>query len=87
MNETVLADIDSGKKLYPLVLREIINFHHKKFYPKFFLNNITIFPLVNRLEEKNLLKTLHSITGKDIDVIDSYINGWESEWIENVYEN
>jgi hypothetical protein len=78
MNKTVLSEIKNAKKVYPLVLNEIRKFglrmerHIDPFFDPFFVND-------KGPSDKFLLKKLHKITGKDIAVIDSYIEGWESD--------
>ena len=79
MNKTILSDIDFAKKTYPIVLHEIRRFYFNKF-----LRNIE-----NSMAKNKLFKKLHEITGKDIDIIDSYISecGWTSKDIEENFQS
>ena len=78
MNKTILSEIKRAKEIYPLVLYEIRKFGIKM------AESIDAFSFDGGIPDYNLLKKLHRITGKDIVIIDSYIDGWESNplWYE-----
>ena len=86
MNETILADIDFAKKVYPVVLHEL-----RKYYYNQFIRNFAFFSVDTtiRLKFQKLLNKLHVITEKDIAIINSYIDGhgWTSNNIEENFQN
>jgi hypothetical protein len=86
MNKTILSDIERSKEIYPIVLNEIRKCGQKM---------LSIFDLFDSdidMKFENLLRKLvrklHKITGKDIALIDSYIDdSWDTDWKEEDFED
>jgi hypothetical protein len=89
MNKTILSDIEKSKETYPLVLNEIRKYSQK-------ISDISIVDSLDSsgdydMKFENLLRKLveklHKITGKEIAFIDSYIDGWDTGWTEEDFED
>jgi hypothetical protein len=85
MNKIILSDIEKSKEIYPVVLNEI-----RKYGQKMHEVSIVDFLGVSEPSDKKfkiLLRKLHEITEKDISLIDSYIDGWDTGWKEEDFQN
>jgi hypothetical protein len=67
MNKTILSEIENAKKIYPFVLREIRKFGIK-------ISDQQTLHLLN--SDSILSKKLQKRTGKEIAIINSYINSY-----------
>ena len=78
MNKVILSEIENAKKLFPLVFRELKKYTTKLDYQYYSGKRHSWSEKL--LSEKALLKKLFNITGKDVAIINSYIDfsDWES---------
>ena len=78
MNKTILSEIENAKKTFPLVFRELKKYTTKLDYQYYSGKRRSLYEKL--LSEKVLLKKLYNITGKDVVIINSYIDfsDWES---------
>jgi uncharacterized iron-regulated protein len=86
MNKIILSDIEKSKEIYPIVLNEIRKYGKNMF-------DMSMDDFLNTSESsddknfKKLLIKLHEITKKDIVLIDSYIDGWDTDWTEKDFQD
>ena len=83
MNKTIVSDIETGKKLYPLVLRELsLYFNNIRQYiaSKGISNLGYYFSEESKEKEAEFHNKLQKITGKDITLIESYLDEYNNNW-------
>ena len=78
MNKTILSDIEFAKKIYPIVVHEFEKFINKNYDDSIFsiIDCDSVYLSDFFSQNEYLLKKLNKITGKDINIIDDYINDY-----------
>jgi hypothetical protein len=85
MNKIILSDIEKSKEIYPIVLNKIRKYGQKMY--KISIVDFINTPDASDKKFKTLLRKLHEITGKDISLIDSYMDGWDTGWKEEDFQD